>query len=169
MFNSRWGVIFLFFDMVLRSVFMCLMSMHFIITMDRLFGMDLNVVILLRLFMLCSRVMSRSYMSWFVVGEGGFLWLFLLYGLMLDLFHHDLVMYGSFHRTSKVCGLTKLVSTLANLLILSLDCLTGFLFEIDSDLVIDERDYHAIVERNKGRRLVVLHLRLALHENKSSI
>ena len=40
--------------------------------------------------------------------------------------------------------------SLLNLLILSGDLVSIFALKIDTDLVIDERDDHAIVERNEG-------------------
>ena len=40
--------------------------------------------------------------------------------------------------------------SLLNLLILSGDLISIFALKIDTDLVIDERDDHAIVERNEG-------------------
>jgi len=157
---------------MLRSMLMSLMLVHIIISMDRLFGVDLDVVILFGLFMMRGCMMSCSGMDWLVVDYSSFLWyfwLFLLDSLMFGLFHHDLVMDSSFNRTSKVCGLAELVCTHSNLFIFSLDCLTSFLFKINSDLIVYERNHHAIVERNQRRRLVVLHLRLTLHKYKGSI
>ena len=56
-----------------------------------------------------------------------------------------------------------------NLLILSCDLVSIFALKVDTDLIIDERDDHAIVERNEGRRLMVLHLSLALHEDEGTV
>lgn len=45
-----------------------------------------------------------------------------------------------------------------NLLFLSLNLTSILLFKIDTDLVVDERNHHSIVERDQVRGLVLDHL-----------
>jgi hypothetical protein len=44
-----------------------------------------------------------------------------------------------------------------------------FLFKIDSDFVVDERNDHTILEGDQVRGLVLHHLGMVLHEDESSI
>ena len=58
---------------------------------------------------------------------------------------------------------------LLDLLILSCDFFSVLALKVDTNLIIDERDDHAIVEWNKGGRLMILHLPLALHEDEGTV
>ena len=59
--------------------------------------------------------------------------------------------------------------SLLDLLILSCDFFSVLALKVDANLIIDERDDHAIVEWNKGGRLMILHLPLALHEDEGAV
>ena len=53
--------------------------------------------------------------------------------------------------------------------LLSADLLGVLLDEVDANFVVDERDDHAIVERNQSGGLVVGHLPVRLHEHKGAV
>ena len=81
--------------------------------------------------------------------------LLLLFFIFFNHLNRGLSGHSASHSAGKIGSLSgssimhRLLSLL-NLLILSGDLVSIFALKVDTDLVIDERDDHAIVERNEG-------------------
>ena len=62
---------------------------------------------------------------------------------------NDLSWCLSWHSSGQVGGLSERVGSLLDLLVFLGHVLLGLLLEIDTDLVVDERNDHAVVERDQ--------------------
>ena len=61
--------------------------------------------------------------------------------------HHSLFLHGSLESFSESCSFLGLLGKFE---LLSADLLGVLLDEVDANLVVDERNDHAVVERNQG-------------------
>lgn len=115
---------------------------NIIVTMDALLGIHCNwmVLFLLDLILMCFFMVSCS----------------------LFLSSHRLLSLGLFNesggccsghsagKASKVGGLLELIAPLTDLKVFSCDVISVFALKVDTNLVVDERDHHTVVERDQG-------------------
>ena len=58
---------------------------------------------------------------------------------------------------------------MADLKIFLGDFIGVFTLKVDTDLIVDKTDNHAVMERNQGGWLVISHLLLVLHEDEGTV
>ena len=75
----------------------------------------------------------------------------------------------SWHSSSHIGGLLESIGALTDLKIFFGNLVSIFALKVDTDFIVDETDDHTVVERDERRRLMILHLLLALHEDEGTI
>ena len=114
---------------------------NIIVTMDALLGIHCNwmVLFLLDLVLVCFFMGSCS------------LFMSNLRLLSLGLFNESggCLSGHSAGKASKVGGLLELIAPLTDLKVFSSDVISVFAFKVDTNLVVDERDHHTVMERDQ--------------------
>ena len=128
--------------------------------MDAHFGANLNLNCRFLLSSLISTFLCC--LNWIVFLEACLLLLNL--GLL-----NELSWCLGWHSSGHIGGLSERVGSLLDLLVFLGNILLGLLLEIDTDLVVDERNDHAVVEWDQGGWLVVHLLSLTLHEDEGTV
>lgn len=86
------------------------------------------------------------------------------------LFFNNIAFRLGFHGVSKVSrGLSKLIKSVSNGIVLLSDNTRFLLFKVNSKFIVNERDDHTVMEGDQIRRLVLSNLTERLHEYESSI
>ena len=167
--------------MMFSSGFIFVLVLMFFTTESLVFVKMLNIF-LMRFFLVSNtsfvdRCFKQSIFSIFVMTMVMFFFVMMMVMFFFVMFNvvwlllmvNTHVCWASFHRFCKVCILNELCLFFFDHFVLFSNFLAGFLLQVHSDLVIDERKYHTIVKWNQIRWLVFIVLFSTLHENKSSV
>ena len=124
--------------------------------MDGLLGLDLD----LRLLLIVSGGLVSRVLTFIIVGNGGTLRLGCLF---------DGRGRSGRHRHGQVGCRSQLLGLIAHGAFLLGDFIGILLLEVNTDLVVNEGDDHAVVQWDQRRWRVLGHLATTLHEHKGSV